>query len=480
METGDQGKSPKRIKESSFQFSRPKTYSQSFFLEIESLPRPGWTEPELREAFEYVLEQLDNPGFDFDHYDQDGDGVLDSVVFLHSGYGAERGSVDCETGTSWENRIWSHAMMRAKDDAWVSKSGKVRLGAYMVTSAYRGRCYTNIARIGLVVHEYLHTLGLPDLYGTSGSIGPALGGLAGYDTMANPGGQSYRQAWPGFLSPWSKKDAGWLDPIEIVVDGTYTMRPSELYQDVYMIRQGYADGEFLMMENRQPLFYDAYLWTGGVLIYHVDENVSRNGNGRPGFPGSPRWPSNGNHQKIALLQADGRYQVDMQRSNGDANDFYRFRDQELGPGNGEAVATMNGTYPNTDSYVKGKIVVTGIIIDNFHEIEPMVWSFDVKGLGKKGTTPVTDEPTRGPSSVPTLVPTIPPTPRPFGAPSAEVLQVFRKYNSVILDVRAVEEIERDGFIRTNKNPWVNAPCSLVECPLLSIAAENLIHDKRGK
>ena len=279
-------------------------------------------------------------------------------------------------------------------------NGRVRLGTFEVASVYRGVCHLRIARIGVMTHEFLHTLGLPDLYDVGGRYmgGNSVGGLGGYDIMANPFGQGNRQAWPGHLSPWPKYNLGWVTPIEITQDGTYTARPSELYPDIYIIQQGYDVGEYLMVENRQPLEFDANMWTGGILIYHivVPPDGYIGGNEPRGFPGQPGWPANGNHYPVALLQADGLYELEKAESNGGPDDFYLSTSQRLGPGNGELVATSAGIYPNTDSYAFG-IRATGIIIDNFQETESGVWSFRVQGMGRATSLPSTNSPTASPT-----------------------------------------------------------------------------------
>ena len=91
------------------------------------------------------------------------------------------------------------------------------------------------------------------------------------------------------------------------------------------------------------------------------------------------WPGNGAHYKVALLQSDGKYELEQGLNQGHMDDFWKAGDV-LGPGNGESEATSEGTYPNTDSYVGGNIVVTGLQIDQFQETESGVWSFSVSNL----------------------------------------------------------------------------------------------------
>lgn len=186
---------------------------------------------------------------------------------------------------------------------------------------------------------------------------------------------------------------GALNPIEIKYDGTYTARASASFPDVFMISAPYEDGEYLLIENRQRILSDKFLWEpGGLVIYHVDENMEGYGNRYRGGPFLEGWPGNGDHYKVAVLQADSKYELEKALNLGHNADFWKAGDL-LGPGNGELVATDEGIYPNTDSYVGGKIRVTGLVIDNFKETEPGVWSFRVKNLAEP---PISDSPTMAP------------------------------------------------------------------------------------
>jgi M6 family metalloprotease-like protein len=118
----------------------------------------------FHESLIEALNKLDSdPDFSFSDYDRDGDGVVDSIFFLHSGYSAEYGGVDCINGNDRSNRIWSHKW-KIGSDGWVSKSSGVKVDDYAVSSAIYGVCSKEIARIGTIAHE------MGRLFGESGSF----------------------------------------------------------------------------------------------------------------------------------------------------------------------------------------------------------------------------------------------------------------------------------------------------------------------
>ena len=101
------------------------------------------------------------------------------------------------------NQIWSHATSDYKDDLWTSALMGIRLGAYAMTSNFRGHYNANIVWVGILVyHGYLQTMRLPDLYNHSarGSFSSGVGRLGAYDVMSNPAGPILWPKWPGMLS----------------------------------------------------------------------------------------------------------------------------------------------------------------------------------------------------------------------------------------------------------------------------------------
>jgi hypothetical protein len=118
--------------------------------------------PDFQKAAWPALDALDKRSdWDWSIFDMDKDGKLDSVMITHSGYGAESMGVD-EHGTDYMNRIWAHAFASSNaGSTWTSQDGSVQLNGYTVASALEGESGTTPATIGLTVHEYMHTFGLP-------------------------------------------------------------------------------------------------------------------------------------------------------------------------------------------------------------------------------------------------------------------------------------------------------------------------------
>mmetsp|Transcript_59839 Transcript_59839/g.146965 ORF Transcript_59839/g.146965 Transcript_59839/m.146965 type:complete len:1491 (-) Transcript_59839:2223-6695(-) len=398
---------------------------------------------QLAEAFTPVLQQVESTGtISFGDFDQDFDRNIDLTVFIHSGYEGLLPDADCDNGIAGAQRIASHSRWSlSASSSFMSNSG-YGLSSYAVAPAFRGTCNTEINRIGLIVHEMIHPFAIPDLYDVEGPApgGTGLGGIDGYDTMANSQGQVFDLALPGSLSAWTKYKLGWLAPTPITADGTYTLRPSSQFADAFIINTGYQLNEYLLIENRQPIagtFDEKFYAGGGISVYHIDENIwtvfslsGGDGIGEGNYPrGGPflgsEWPGNNKHYPVALLQADGLYELEQALNGGHAADLYNQASQSLGPGNGN-------TYPNTDSYAFGVVQSTGITLSNF-QTDGTTMTFDVSGLGGTGgggasgpsdpapvssptASPVTAAPQPAPASVPTELVNEPPTPQPTNAP----------------------------------------------------------------
>ena len=448
----------------------------------------------MQEAFWPLLDRLtEDPTWDWSRFDANGDGKLDAVVVLHSGYPAEVGGLDCTNDRAPLNRIWSHAF--ASSETWTTlgvvgseefhgnieylvegnqttatatatatteyhyegdyeaepefyndnsnttetkqtelpddedKPEFYALHGYVIASALEGVCGSSVAKMGVMVHEYMHTLGLDDLYDYgSNSNGK---GIGIWDILAYPYGAGNDENYPGHLSAYSKVSLGWLSPTEVswkelssnsnmdgntALEQVLSLRPSEISDDAikivltkgktpitgdedsvtnqpppppeqdesgegpeqaaagtttkllpqYQSHNGNYE-EYLLLEHRQALEFDRDLGNRtGLVIYHVDESVPRMNNA--GFPGQEGWPRNGNHYRVAVLAADTQFHLERGINKGDSQDTWK-PGLVLGPGSRHSRAGTSNSivYPNTDTYQYGMVRETGLSIETVSE-----------------------------------------------------------------------------------------------------------------
>lgn len=302
----------------------------------------------LWEALREALDVLDTT-VNFNDYDTDGDGQIDAIAFLHSGYAAEWGGTDSD-GTAYQNRIWSHRWA-IQQPPWTSNEG-VQVFDYHISPALWGTSGTDIGRIGVIAHETGHFFGLPDLYDTDGGGD----GIGSYGLMANSWDFNGTQYCPPHFSPWSKEDLGWISPTVISASGQYSVAEAELNNEFYKITQGFPSGEYLMIENRQNSGFDCTMPQGGLAIWHIDNQAGFNTEGYPGQRGR-KFPENGKHYRVALLQADGNYDLERGNNRGDAGDVHH-------AGGVDAIGPGPGGHPNTDTYQGGNVSSSGNTISN--------------------------------------------------------------------------------------------------------------------
>lgn len=133
------------------------------------------------------------------------------------------------------------------------------------------------------IHEFLHTLGLPDLYSLGGSSGAEIGsGPVGlWDVMASAASPA-----PRYVLGYLRKEMGWLEGdsvAEITSAGTYTLTTvSQPDSDggirLYTIKTPLVSGESqtICLEYRRDMDaveYDHFSDGGGLLMYRVDDTV---------------------------------------------------------------------------------------------------------------------------------------------------------------------------------------------------------------
>lgn len=270
----------------------------------------------------------------------------DTITFVHSGYGAEHGNQD-QYDAYFDDRIWSHS--------WKIDTPEYA-GRYALLSAFFGMENGSVNHVGAAVHEIAQAMGAPTQYGEFPGYG-----LGYYDVMANPWGFDGTLYHCGSMSAYTKAVLGWVDVEEIDSEGMRAIAASSISNKVYKISRGYSGDEYLLLENRQATGYGTGMRQPGIAIYHVDSTA----NGKAGHPEDGVYPVNRYH--VALVQADGRFDLERQEDEGDMGDlFHHDRFSGIGPNgpldsNGDVIADHNG-YPNTKSYSGGNLVDTGVTL----------------------------------------------------------------------------------------------------------------------
>jgi len=93
-------------------------------------------------------------------------------------------------------------------------------------------------------------------------------------------------------------------------------------------KKGTPSKEYFLVESRQKSGFDRKLPAEGLFIWHVDETIPDNDDER--------------HYKVALMQADGKKQLEIAANRGDAGDSF--------PGSTNNRVFDANSNPNSRSY----------------------------------------------------------------------------------------------------------------------------------
>lgn len=243
---------------------------------------------------EMVVEacRMANDEVDYADYDWDGDGVVDQVFVIYAGYGENYGADP--------NTIWPHQYYIPED----LQLDYMRFGSYACTSELLGTRGTTLAGIGTACHEFSHCLGHPDTYDTGGGGNI---GMASWDIMCS-GSYNNNGYTPAGYTAYERWMSGWLTPVEVTGE-THVgdMKPLEEAGEAYVLYNEANRNEFYLLENRQPVHFDAALPGRGMLVTHIDYDKGA-------------WTSNtpnnaSGHERITFVPADG-----AASASGDAGD----------------------------------------------------------------------------------------------------------------------------------------------------------------
>ena len=216
-------------------------------------------------------------GTDFSPYDWNEDGTIDVVIVVYAGKGEHKGG--------GADAVWPHMASIYQD----YKVGGLKIMTYSCT------CELNAAGeqdgYGTFCHEFSHTLGLPDLYPTSGNEYSI---FDEWDLM--DGGNYSNNGW-GITnySAFERNLCGWLDLHELTEETEVTdLRPMDDEPKAYLIRNDEDAEDYYILENRRQLGFDYFIPGNGLLVTHVLH-----------YDGS-LFPNSSYRTTVGLVPADNR------------------------------------------------------------------------------------------------------------------------------------------------------------------------------
>jgi M6 family metalloprotease-like protein len=285
-----------------------------------------------RELGREAIDAAEAAGVDFSPYDNDGDGNLDGIIFVHAGPGAEEGSLS-------SLYIWSHRSRLSNDSYDVTYDG-VHIDDYMINPERRNS-NTTMVGIGVFCHEFGHGLGLPDLYDTDDSNGDSEG--IGWWGIMGSGGWAGGENLPINFGAWEKIRLGWQTATDITgqVAGFQLSPASLVNNEVYRLNT--ADpNEYFLLENRQNVGLDISIPGHGMIIWHIDDNQTTN--------------SDENQKWVDVEEAEGTSDLDNNINRGDSDDPF--------PGTDNNKIFNDTSNPNSTRYNGDD---TGTDINNIRE-----------------------------------------------------------------------------------------------------------------
>jgi M6 family metalloprotease-like protein len=197
---------------------------------------------------------------------------------------------------NWSKGLWPHQSNLGSFD---TSSGK-RFSDYQVTNI------GSDLSIGTFCHENGHMLcEFPDLY----DYGDQSNGIGSYCLMC--GGNNTNPKNPIQVSAYLKYQAGWASSVREVTPGS-RIDIAAGTNDFVIYPHPTNLAEYFIVENRRASGRDASLPSEGLAIWHIDED-GNNQNEQM----TETW-----HYECSLEQADGRFDLERNRNQGDSEDLF--------------------------------------------------------------------------------------------------------------------------------------------------------------
>jgi M6 family metalloprotease-like protein len=242
----------------------------------------------VEEALQFAVAD----GVDLKQFDSRNENVIDALNIMYAGQ------------TQYRGELWPHNFHIDL------RFGTMRTDLYLLTSL--GRAPADLS-IGTFCHENGHLLcRFPDMYdyGERDGDSSKSAGIGSYCLMGS-GNHNDNGLSPSPICAYLRDLAGWCDDEINLKTATAPQALHGDYKTVLKYRTS-KPNEYFLIENRSRMDLDRGLPASGLAVYHCDilgSNELQQG-------------TSAKHYQCALLQADGRRDLELDTNRGDGDDLY--------------------------------------------------------------------------------------------------------------------------------------------------------------
>ncbi|MBR1548452.1 MAG: M6 family metalloprotease domain-containing protein [Prevotella sp.] len=263
-----------------------------------------------RDALALVKDQVN-----MHDYDNDGDGRAELVYMIFTGVG--------ENQNGPAENLWAKVSTQNINLGDTMRLTRVGCGS----EKFHLQRPDWINGIGVFVHEFSHSMGLPDLYPTT-TPGRKVNNqsMEYWDVMDNGIYNSNGYA-PAAYTAWEQEAMGWqeIETLEQSQTGISMLPTTEEGGRAYKICNAQNDNEFIVVENIQKRGIGAGALGHGLLAYHVaypksSVNMGDSPNNTAGRPAVAVIPAD-SVLISGYLYSDGLYTQDQVRASSAADPF---------------------------------------------------------------------------------------------------------------------------------------------------------------
>ncbi|HNQ43377.1 MAG TPA: M6 family metalloprotease domain-containing protein, partial [Candidatus Cloacimonadota bacterium] len=244
----------------SWQSGNPRSYYQPY----DATTNPnGYNGDTQRRDREFTLLQNAIAGVEASvpaglNLDSDNDGRVDNVVFIISG-----------SSGAWSSLLWPHRW--AIYDRFVYLRGK---RVYDFNLQLQN--FLQSQNVGVICHEFFHTLGAPDLYHySSDSTYSPVGSWDLMQSNTNP---------PQHMGAYMKYKYGkWISaPAVISANQEYTLNPvTSEFGSIYRINSNNPSQYYVVEYRRKMGTFENQIPGSGLLVYRINPSYNGNADGPP-------------------------------------------------------------------------------------------------------------------------------------------------------------------------------------------------------